>query len=43
MEESKIEHRLPKENSSPSVLHTVELKFSVPWGHIAGISSRVLQ
>jgi len=36
MEESKVQHLRPlEENSSPSVLHAVELKFSVPWGHIA--------
>jgi len=44
MEESKVQHLQPsEENSSSSVLHTVELKFSVPWGHIAGILSALLQ
>jgi hypothetical protein len=44
MEESKVQRlQPPEENSSPSVLRAVELKFSVPWGHIAGILSPFIQ
>jgi hypothetical protein len=44
MEEHKVQYlQPPEENSSPSLLHAVELKFSVPWGHIAGIMTALLQ
>jgi hypothetical protein len=39
MEESKESKHLKflEKNESPSISQTVDLKFSVPWGHIAGI------